>query len=66
MNLKMDSFLQDLRYSLRMLAKHPGLVVVAVLSLSVGIGVNTAIFSVLNVLLLRPLPVRDPNHTVVV
>ena len=66
MNINMDSFLQDLRYSLRMLAKNPGLVAVAVLSLAVGIGVNTAIFSVLNVLLLRPLPVRQPDRTVVV
>ena len=62
----MDSFLQDLRYSLRTLAKYPGLVVVAVLSLAVGIGVNTAIFSVLNALLLRPVPVHDADHTAVV
>src|SRR5687767_10354871 len=62
----MDSFLQDLRYSLRTLAKYPGLVVVAVLSLAIGIGVNTAIFSVLNTLLLRPVPVREPDRTVVV
>ena len=61
-----DSLAQDLRYSLRTLAKHPGLVAVAVLSLAVGIGVNTAIFSVLNALLLRPVPVRDSDHTVVV
>ena len=62
----MDSFFQDLRYSLRSLAKHPGVVVVAVLSLAIGIGVNTAIFSVLNAFLLRPLPVRDQDRTVVV
>jgi predicted permease len=62
----MDSFTQDLRYSLRTLASHPGLVVVAVLSLAVGIGINAAIFSVLNVVLLRPVPVRDPDRTVVV
>ena len=62
----MDSFVQDLRYSLRSLAKHPGVVIVAVLSLAVGIGVNTAVFSVLNVLLLRPVPVREPDRAVVV
>lgn len=63
---RMDSTIQDLRYSLRTLAKHPGVVVVAVLSLAIGIGVNTAIFSALNGLLLRPVPVRDPDRTVVV
>jgi hypothetical protein len=62
----MDSFVQDLRYSLRSLAKHPGIVVVAVVSLAVGIGVNTPIFSVLNALLLRPVPVREPDRAVVV
>ena len=62
----MDTFVQDLRYSVRRLAKHPGVVVVAVLSLAVGIGVNTAMFSVLNALLLRPIPVREPDRTVVV
>ncbi len=62
----MDSLVQDLRYSLRSLAKHRVVVVVAVLSLAIGIGVNTAIFSVLNTLLLRPVPVRDPDRAVVV
>jgi macrolide transport system ATP-binding/permease protein len=61
----MNSFNQDLRYSLRTLARHPGIVVAAVLSLTIGIGVNTAIFSVLNALL-RPVPVRDQDRTVVV
>jgi predicted permease len=56
----------DLRYTLRTLAKQPVVVVVAVLSLAIGIGVNTAIFSVLNALLLRPIPIRDPDRTVVV
>jgi predicted permease len=64
--LAMNSLLQDLRYSLRTLARHPGVVVVAVLSLAIGIGVNTAIFSVLNTLLLRPVPVRDADRAVVV
>jgi predicted permease len=62
----MDSVVQDLRYSLRSLGRHRGIVVVAVVSLAIGIGVNTAIFSVLNALLLRPVPVRDPDRTVVV
>lgn len=62
----MDSFVQDLRYTLRGLAKHPGVVVAAVLSLAIGIGVNTAIFSVLNALLLRPVPIRDADRAVVV
>jgi predicted permease len=62
----MESFNQDLRYSLRSLARHPGIVAAAVISLAVGIGVNAAIFSVLNALLLRPVPVRDPDRAVVV
>jgi predicted permease len=62
----MDSLLQDLRYSIRSLARHPIVVIVAVLSLAIGIGVNTAIFSVLNAVLFRPVPVRDSDRTVVV
>src|SRR4051812_22005156 len=62
----MDSLLQDIRYSFRSLAKNPVFVIVAVLSLSVGIGVNTAIFSVLDTVLLQPLPVRDLERSVFV
>lgn len=62
----MDSLIQDLRYTARTLVKEPGIVAVAVLSLAVGIGVNAAIFSVLNTLLFRPVPVRDADRAVVV
>src|SRR5688572_12676796 len=62
----MDSFWQDIRYSLRSLARQPFLVLVAVVSLALGIGVNTAIFSVMNALVLRPMPVRNPDRTVFV
>ena len=49
---------QDLKYGLRMLAKNPGLTFVIVLSLAIGIGANTAVFSVTSTLLLKPLPIR--------
>lgn len=62
----MRTLLQDVRYATRMLAKNPGFAAVAVLTLSLGIGANTAIFSVLQGVILEPLPYRQPDRLALV
>lgn len=57
-------FVQDVRHGARMLAKRPGFTMIAVLALALGIGVNTAILSMVNGFVLRPLPAADPDHLV--
>src|ERR1043165_9806858 len=62
----LSSFLQDLRYGFRNLARNPGFACVSVLALALGIGANTAIFTVGNSGLLRPLHFQDPDQLVMI
>src|SRR5688500_20157508 len=62
----METLIRDLRYGARILSKNPVFTTVAVISLALGIGANTAVFSVINAVLLRSLPFKDPESLVLV
>src|SRR5438270_4647683 len=62
----METVLQDLRYAIRASLKKPAFIAIVILALAIGIGANTAIFSVVNAILLRPLPYKNPDRIIMV